>query len=332
MMRRFVVRCCLFLIPVIVALVAGELYMRHLPNSYAQKDRWMKEHGSKVEVLILGNSHGLFGIRPDCFPKKTYNLCQVSQVFEYDEYLLERYASQYKSLTDVFLIADNSNIFDSPLEQTEWFRCIYYRLYMDYPKHSLWSKYGFEFSNIDAVKEKWLNHRMDCDSLGWNRGYTKEQRSPDYLSPLSVDIALERHLCKDWTWAEKNREVLIRIADWCREHGLRLILLQAPVSKAYYSGIERKQLDFIEYCCSLPDVIVADYSQDERFGDDDFFDPDHLTVDGARKGSEIISDRFFNLSLMFGVITPAAAESLHCVLPGLPSPAPAQYQPSSRGR
>lgn len=86
-----------------------------------------------------------------CHPCKTYNLCQVSQIFEYDEYLLKRYAPKLKKLREVILIADNSNLFDAPLEQTEWFRCIYYRLYMDYPKHSLWSKYGFELSNVQAA-------------------------------------------------------------------------------------------------------------------------------------------------------------------------------------
>ena len=121
-MKRFILKSILFLIPIAGILLTMEVYMRSLPNSYSQKNEWMKSHASEVEVLVLGNSHGLFGIRPDLLGKKAYNLCQVSQTFEYDEYLLRHFEPQLKSLTDVLLIADNSNLFDLPLEKSEWFR------------------------------------------------------------------------------------------------------------------------------------------------------------------------------------------------------------------
>ena len=156
----------------------------------------MQHHAQEVEILILGNSHGLYGLRPDVFKRKAYNLCNVSQIFEYDEYLLKRYLPKCKSLTDVVLVVDNSNLFDMPLENTEEFRCIYYRLYMDYPKHSRWSKYGFELSNIQALKEK-IQHRNDtCSDLGWNGNYTLERKSlanvPSWMSLRIVFSSFQR--------------------------------------------------------------------------------------------------------------------------------------------
>lgn len=62
-MRKFIIQCVCFLLPLLVVAGVAEMYMRHLPNSYQQKETWMQAHASEVEVLILGNSHGLFGLR-----------------------------------------------------------------------------------------------------------------------------------------------------------------------------------------------------------------------------------------------------------------------------
>lgn len=295
-MRRFIVRSLVFLLPVILFLAGLEEYMRSLPNSYRDKDEWMQGNASSVEILVLGNSHGLFGIKPDCLSKKAYNLCNVSQIFEYDEYLLRRYIGKMLSLTDVILIADNSNFFDLPFEQTdEWFRCIYYRLYMDYPKHSLYSKYGLEISNIPALKKKMqFGHRDACDEYGWNTAYTLANRDTSALSLDACREAAFGHRCRDWAVAEDNRRTLGRIVDLCRTHDVRLILVQAPVMKAYYENIDHRQLLFLKKSCIGGNgVVVADYSQDARFGYDDFFDADHLSDVGARKWSRILNEEFF---------------------------------------
>ncbi len=292
-MKTFILKSALFLVPIVGILMAGEVYLRSLPNSYSQKNEWMKAHAAEVEVLVLGNSHGIFGIRPELFGKRAYNLCQVSQTLEYDEYLLRHFEPQLKSLTDLLLIVDNSNLFDQPLEETEWFRCTYYRLYMDCPKFPLLSRYGFELSNIDAARKKWQQGGGRCDSLGWNGSYTKASRSADYLTDEAVRKNVEHHRCKDWNAAQENRETLKRIAAWCEARHVRLILLQSPVSCAYYQMTDKRQFDFIKESCAIPNVMVIDDSQNEHFTDDDFYDPDHLNTDGAYKWSKLIGARIF---------------------------------------
>lgn len=287
-MKKFLLKCLLFLLPIAVLATAAELYVRHLPNSYRQKQEWMTAHSHEVEVLMLGNSHGLFGLRPDHFQRKAYNLCQVSQTLEYDEYLLKHFAPLCPLLTDVLLVVDYSGFFDLPLEQTESFRCIYYRLYMDYPKHSLWSRYGFEISDIKAMMAKISQQGTLCDSTGWNPAYTTAHRSPDYLSDSNVASAVERHRCKNWSVAKDNRHSLERIANWCKEHKLRLTLLHAPVTKAYYHALDKRQLDYLHSSCNLHGVTVFDYTADPRFNNNDFYDADHLTDEGAAKWSEIV--------------------------------------------
>ena len=288
-MKQFLVRCLSFSLPVLAFLVLLEGYARQIPNSYRQKKEWMDSHAHEVEVLLLGNSHGLFGLKPDCFLQKAYNLCQVSQTLEYDEYLLKHYAPACSSLKDVVLVVDNSGFFDLPLEQTESYRCIYYRLYMDYPKHSLWSSYGFELSDMSAMKKKLTLGGTQCDSLGWNPEYTLDRRQDDYLSDAEVNTAVSRHRCKDWQVAGQNRQTLLRIAQYCRLQGFRLWLLQAPVSQAYFHKLDTRELRYLRESCNIPGVSTVDFSADSRFHDNDFFDVDHLADVGAAKWSKIVS-------------------------------------------
>lgn len=293
-MNRFLAKCVVFLFPVLLVLGGVELYARHLPNSYKQKEQWMQQHAGEVETLILGNSHGLFGIRPELFPKKTYNLCNVSQTFEYDEYLLKRYLHACKSLKDIILIVDNSNLFDSPLEQTESFRCTYYRLYMGYPKHRLWSKYGLELLHTKALIEKLQRGGDSCEVTGWNSSYTKDSRLPENLSYTTAISTATKHQCKDWRDATENEATLNRIVALCKSRHIRLVLVQAPVTRAYYSQISKKQLAFINHCAKSNGIVCVDYSLDSHFSDDDFFDVDHLADQGATKWSKLLAERFFD--------------------------------------
>lgn len=281
------------MLPVLLILVSMELFVRHLPNSYRQKEMWMQSHAEDLEILILGNSHGLFGLCPKVFPKKAYNLCNVSQIFEYDEYLLRRYISRCRNLTDVLLIVDNSNVFDVPLEQGESFRCTYYLLYMDYPKHSRWSRYGLELFHIQAFKEKLLRGGDQCDSLGWKDSYSVEKRDTADLSDDAAEKAVEHHRCKDWHVAEENLRTLMRIQDLCMENHVRLILVQAPVTPAYSSRISQDQLTFVSKCHKIGGVLSVDDSHNADFNLDDFYDADHLTDEGALKWSRMISDRLW---------------------------------------
>lgn len=79
-------------------------------------------------------------------------------------------------------------------------------------------------------------------------------------------------------------------AEWCHEHQIRLLLVQAPVTNGYYKRIDKRQRHFIKSLSLIPYVQILDYSDDKRFNDHDFFDADHLTDEGARKWSEMINN------------------------------------------
>lgn len=293
-MKKFVLRVLFFLLPALFVLVGIETFIRSLPNGYKYKDGWMWENGHRVSTLILGNSHGYYGLSPSFMGDSVFNLCFVSQRLEHDFFLLNRYAKVLTALKRVVLVVDNSNLFDMPMEVDESGRVTYYQLYMGYRAHSMLSKYGFELANMPYIKQKLQSYMqygaVQCDSLGWGNNYTVDKRSP-------VDFKYEnvrQHRFVNWTYTYRNRDYMDSVAAWCQQRNIQLILVQTPVCRDYTKKADAWQLQLVnamtDSCCVQYGARKLDYSCDSRFQDLDFYDSDHLSDRGARRFSVILKD------------------------------------------
>ena len=296
-MKKFILRILAFLIPALLVLAFAEAYVRALPNTYKYKEQWMWQNGSSVCTLLLGNSHAYYDLVPSAIGDSIFNLGNASQRFEHDFFLLRRYAEACPNLKTVVQVADNSNLFDVPMEDEEPGRVVYYQLYMGYQKHSSFSRYGFELSSMNSfwgkIQKCFDDDALDCDSLGWGRNYRAELRNPDDFLPER----LREHLYHDSVSLRWNCTQLNAIAEYCSVHNLRLVVLMPPVSHGYTQKAAPWQLELVrQVACGMQKkygACVADYSQDSRFTDEDFFDSDHLNDQGAKKFSEILGKELF---------------------------------------
>lgn len=305
-MSSFLRRILFFLLPLLLLAAATELYVRSLPNSYRTKEQMMEHVADSVEIIVLGNSHAYSGIRPELLPRCAANLANVSQTLDLDFLLLEHYAPRCPRLRTVILSLDNSNLFDLPMSQTdEWFRCGYYRRYMHLGPYYR-PRYWLEILHFESTRgkiKKWRQQRHpDCTPLGWDTDNSIDQRSPLW-NTTQVAQVLQRHTCQDWNQAATNQATLLRIAHYCQEHHLLLLLVATPVYPAYSRGIPADQRAFLHatrqaaagrYGTRLLDLSSTLYlsstpldpstpSSDTALCDSDYFDPDHLTHEGAAK-------------------------------------------------
>ena len=285
-------RLLLFLLPLLLAAAVAEFYVRSLPNSYRTKRQMMQRLTDSVETIVLGNSHAYSGIRPELLPGCAVNLANVSQTLDIDLLLLEHYASRCPRLHDVILTLDNSNLFDLPMQQTdEWFRCGYYRRYMHlgpYYRPRYWLEL-FHFESTRGKIQKWRElRRPDCTDLGWDTDNSLDNKNLGEWNNAQVERVLQRHTCRDWQQVAINQNTLFDIARYCRDHGLQLHLVATPVFPAYSEGIPADQQltlqttrDSLIHCVGAD---ILDFSRDTSYlDDDDYFDPDHLTHEGATK-------------------------------------------------
>ena len=120
-MKKFLIYISCVLIATVCFLGTGEFIARSVPNPYKYKEEWMQQHHNEVETLVLGGSHTFYGIKPDLFEGISFNLANVTQLLQYDLYLLNRY--ECPKLKTVIIPISYSTLFCGELENgKEWYR------------------------------------------------------------------------------------------------------------------------------------------------------------------------------------------------------------------
>ena len=297
-MKRFLIYTTTVLIPVIVFIGILEVLVRQVPNTYKYKYDWMQNNAEDVEVLILGGSHMFYGIRPDYFDKKTFNLANVSQGARLDLYLLKKWSDKYKRLKMVLVPISFSTWFGKGLENgIESYRCRYYKIYMDCDLYSDFSLYNFALYDFGTAKKNLLEKKKEigCDQYGWGTAYKlKNKDLIAWDNGEEADAAVKRHTAKDWESIGRNTEIIKEIADFCKNRNIRLVLITTPCWHSYYSQLDKKQLDkMYELTHALQEeynLQYFDYLKDERFDADDFYDSNHLSDIGAEKFTKILKN------------------------------------------
>lgn len=296
-MKRFLLSVFFLSLVLLMTALVGEYIVRQQPNPYKTKHLQMMQHADVVEILFLGSSHTYFGIRPEYIPY-SFNLANTSQNLKYDYFMLEQYGERCKRLKVVVIPVSYFTLFTSGFEETDsWWYAINYKIYMDCPYHSDFSKYNLEFAHPSVytgkLKSFLLGKRNDCDSLGWGNTYSLASKLSGWETSKAMS-AVERHTAEDWSYLEDNLSYFRKLVTFCRSRSISLILVTTPAWHAYYEHLDTKQLDKMysvihemqqEY--SLP---YYDYLKDSRFVADDFFDSDHLSDVGAKKFSLFLKE------------------------------------------
>lgn len=294
--------CSLFALLLLATLALGEVAVRSVENPYKIKDCAMHAGGAPVRTVVLGDSHAYFGIRPDMLPGRAVSLANVSQTLSYDLRLLEHYAPQLDSLSTLVIAVCHTSLYDPPLEETsEWWRAINYQLYNHLRLHSPFSRYGAELAHISVynIKLKSLLTGPDadqqCDPSGHGMSYTLARRSADWESEGAA-IARRHDEGLKLNTRQANLARLDSILDFAAARGARVVMVGTPEWHTYMEAIPRERYrknvaTFDSIAASRSTVTYLNFTEDARFGADDFYDPDHLTSDrGATLLTKLIRE------------------------------------------
>ena len=292
-MKTFIKYALLFMLPIIILAIAAECFMRSIPNEYKYKNQWMNQHADSLETLVIGSSVGFYGVRPEFFSTNAFNLATISERPEYDYFLLKKYLPISKKLKNVVYPLFYEIFVDPPFEQSqEWPRASYFKIYMDCPYHSWLSKYSLETTSFTAMADKYNKYKLfqgkDCDSLGYGLHYQLKNKkmNPEDSEADALKAVIARTNV-DSKYKEYNYEYVCRVAQLCKENNIRLIMVAFPSTHTFNRLRNKIQLnDFYKrvnqivakYNCEL-----HDFSDDNSFTCDDFFDATHLTELGAKK-------------------------------------------------
>ncbi|MEG3047516.1 MAG: hypothetical protein RR872_02665 [Mucinivorans sp.] len=304
-MRRFTYYIFLFILPIIFVLPVFEVATRAIPNSYRYKNGQLSLLADSLEVLILGSSHAYMGLNPECFSLRAFNAGNVSQTLCYDDYIVQKFIPKMPKLKYVILPISYFTFFSTLQNSDEWYREIYYTLYMDFSKYGLFTKQHYEIANWSVAIVKLRAYYINGEDLeqvsatgmskmyylknkavkGWDNGVS---RAKAHLSEdLNDEIMVE------------NIAFLDNIASLTDNMGAQLILVTTPVRKSYSHHINVGQLSQMHNNIERvlkehKSVSYLDFLTDSSYTDDDFFDADHLTELGANKLSRKIDSLMMN--------------------------------------
>jgi hypothetical protein len=306
-MRKLWLKILLVIGPLVLCLLLFEIGLSRVENSYTFKKRLLRDQAPSIQVLVLGSSHAYYGINPEYFSLKGFNLANVSQPLRYDYELLKRYAPLCPDLKLVIMaISDFSlgyNLADSGEYWREFFYARTYRIpverlsmMFDARNYLLFALYGrkesfsylkmrFKVSLTSNITESGSFAATPPDPAQAGQIFSDESARKEVV--IHGSVYFERNV-------PANRRFLENAIRLCRDRGLTPVLLTTPVFQNYQHFLDPsvwlEVQGVVNDLCTQYGIAYHNFMSDPRFEAADFVDPDHLNSTGARKLSGIIND------------------------------------------
>jgi hypothetical protein len=292
MVKTFIQKLLLFLLPVICSLVLLEALLRIIPNNYKYKRTELLTKAQKIEILALGSSHTLYGINPEYFTMPGFNLANTSQSLNYDYKLLKKYGNELESLKVVIIPISYFSLFGNLDKGVESWRIKNYVLYYQVTPSTFNIKNYCELFN-DAMYShlsrlyRYVTHKSSITVS--DTGFGLEHSSKKKIDKdASGEAASLRHTVEDWEYLDYNKEMLQNIITYCDARNIALVFVTLPAYYTYRNRLDESQLnETVTYMTDIGElynnVYYYNYLNDPMFIEDDFFDADHLNELGAEK-------------------------------------------------
>ncbi|HQH51470.1 MAG TPA: hypothetical protein PKY01_03550 [Candidatus Hydrogenedentes bacterium] len=301
-MRRPILRIALFLVVVLLV---------HLGSRYVFM-RWIEEQDPELgretafvrdtsgpRIVILGDSHSLWGIAPDIL-KNSANLSAPGEgylrCYYRLAYIMERHP---ESVESVILPLELYSFFEN---YGMWFRDrnhvtrVSPATFLQGPKSYRESfpnyvrYYLFPYSDLTETLETFsrTSVRQKAEELDTIRhrslvGINAENKAR--LAEMFLDLAME-----DGAWySQLQMDYLEKIVVLCEEHGVKLYLVRYPTTQYFCDAVSRRMpMNAYEDCIAKfherhPETPILDYLKSFFGRDECFFDAHHLNYDGMEE-------------------------------------------------
>ena len=298
-MKRFLFAILVFLVPIAAFFVAIEMLAHTVPNSYGYKYDYIKKNGQSLEAITLGHSQLYDDFMPEVFRIPSFNLCNSSQFYKEDYYLLCKLLPFMPNLKLVILPIGYVNVKENDSDGFNERSTFYYEyMNIDYDNTiPIFNRYEFFYPKRAFKKlTSYYLHHIDivgCDSTGRRSTHNLKDRHqakvhPSMLPAYTLDVHEKE---KMYLWEE---DYLIRIGTLLHSKCIKLILISPPHYWSCYDDVNTEQKSFLqEKINSYKNIFPFQYinmENDIRFVDEDYFDDAHLSNIGAEKFTKLLND------------------------------------------
>jgi hypothetical protein len=313
---KFFRKLIFIIVPVLIVSVFFEVNARNISNGFLMKRNLMDLKKGKIEFLVLGSSHGNYGINPEMISENSFNLTFNSQDIYYDSKLFDEYKDGMVNLKCVVFTLSNFSLWYDLNDSPEKWRKYFYKEFfginlkspmsaaeiVDLKSYSFAFFYGFLNTLLGTINPDYLAFGTDMNSHGWNIDSGKvliagnDSVSKGGKERMEFTDALIR---KENT--EYNLKLLKGIIDYTIGKKIKLVFVTTPVTGQYFKYLDKDRFnEFLSTVSMLADnknVYFLNFINDGRFTAQDFRDYDHVNGKGASKFSSILKDTLGTLNI-----------------------------------
>lgn len=279
-----------------------EYNLGRMQNNFSLKRLNFENQLDTIEILVLGNSHTLYGIQPSVFKQRTFNLSSVSQTLYYDSEITLKYLPKLKKLKTVIINLSYFSLAYELHQSPEQWREYSYTYFWDInnpemDQHNI-KRYSLFYLYTPTLSLNFfLNHFKD-DLVGSQKYDGSKSAEADTLNcnldSINGQIRV-RSFEKYFTDKNisKNTQILDHLISELIKNNIKPILLTTPVYSTFSNYTNPKfiisNIEIIGQLQKKYNVSYHNYLKDPRFLKCDFSDYDHLNINGANKLSKIIT-------------------------------------------
>lgn len=299
-MKKFLSNIFIFSI-LAIAVIAGIEYLLYmLPSELKYKREYLENHGNNIKTLVMGHSHTAMAIKPGLLGDSSFNVASQGRSIYYDKEILKRHLDDMPNLKYIiFPIGYNFFYKNSvPSDNNEPFLDDYATKLHKYwgipPENTASYKYISEirWHNFNIVDRFIYPQSLGCEPDGFEC-YPLSIR-PSHWRDWDINIECNYDDPKLQQNFMINLGYLKEMIDLCQSRGIKFILISTPHHELFLRKVTKRGLDsmqsIIDYVQSSYDIPYLNYMSDKRFTDDDFFNPSHLSDQGATKFTPILRD------------------------------------------
>lgn len=296
-MKKSIILTIIFILPFIILTIWIETMLRGIPNEYMIKSNFMNANASRIKVLVLGSSHGITAIDPDCFSQYTYNCAHYAQSLDRDYNILNQYQYRLDSLEYIILPVSYHSLWTKiDLHAHKW-RKKYYNIYYGFrveqnPIKELIFLDETIHEDLRIIKDYYYNHQpIHTDLTPYGLAVTPSQTNLGWINS-TIDQVVAAHSTDDLTRLyDENVSYLKKIIDIAQKKNAKVIFVTIPGHEIFVERLHPDQLNLLYTTMDkLKDNKTVFYynflheftKEDQETSLKYFHDADHLSYLGAR--------------------------------------------------
>lgn len=264
---------------------------RRMCREFYELKAGLERNIGNIDTLILGSSHGAFGIKAENIKGRAFNLSMDSEDLYYSYMLLKKYINEAKSLKHIIITYSVfSRGFELDKVKSEIQKCYFYEIiYKILPKTDILEDKALINDIKKYIKIEIERFFMPIHFKYRNMYGDKFDGTRNFMSKeIHVADRVKSHV-KHYRRSNVQDKYLVEIINICKMKGIDLKVVIPPVHKLYrgyfYEMSENQKIvDSLSFVGGGNlKVQIINFFDDDSFIENDFGDYDHLNETGANK-------------------------------------------------